>query len=407
MTTRAPHVGSTREHGLDLLRAAAILAVIAFHAADLSGASTAVHRVFAFGWMGVDLFFVLSGFLIGRQVFKTRVDSQPGFLAEFWTKRWLRTLPLYYVVLFTCAVIKPALFHVPFKGSIWHFATFTQNYVGPRDFVASWSLCVEEQFYLVLPIVVVLFASRVAFPAWGWLVPVAASAATRAVVWWTASARPVGVRFEDQIHWPTHTHLDGLSIGLFLAATEVGWRAWSARAKWTAAAAGLLLWLSTCATFGPYAGRNIWSAVFVYPLISSAFALLVVGVHGIVLPRLIHRGVESIALWSYGGYLWHGLVVRLIDRSSAKLGSWSVQAACFVAATFALAGLTYHLVERPMLAARDRILDARSRIWARGLVRARRLALRSANQGLRDASMNTLSASSDSAGTRSDTPFSA
>ena len=140
--------------------------VVAFHAIDLSGASATIHRVFAYGWMGVDLFFVLSGFLIGRQAFKPRVETPARFLEAFWTKRWLRTLPLYYVVLFTCAVIKPALFHVPFKGDIWHFATFTQNYMAPRDFVASWSLCVEEQFYLVLPLFVVAMSPR-ALPPMG------------------------------------------------------------------------------------------------------------------------------------------------------------------------------------------------------------------------------------------------
>src|SRR6478609_9066311 len=120
MTNRTQQDESTREHGLDLLRAAAILMVVSFHAVDLSGASATIHRVFAYGWMGVDLFFVLSGFLIGRQAFRPRVETPARFLESFWTKRWLRTLPLYYVVLFTCAVIKPALFHVPFKGDVWH-----------------------------------------------------------------------------------------------------------------------------------------------------------------------------------------------------------------------------------------------------------------------------------------------
>ena len=100
--------------------------------------------------------------------------------------------------------------------------------------------------------------------------------------------------------------------------------------------------------------------MLVFPLISAAFGLLLVGARGLVLPRIVHRGVEAIALWSYGAYLWHGLVMRLVDRSSGRFGSWPMQAASFVLATFALACATYYLVERPMLAVRDRLLTARA-----------------------------------------------
>ena len=92
----------------------------------------------------------------------------------------------------------------------------------------------------------------------------------------------------------------------------------------------------------------------------AAFALMLVGVRGLVLPHLFHRVVEPIALGSYGAYLWFGLVSRLVDRSSRRLGgNWPLEAACFIAGTFALACVTYHLVEKPMLALRDRLLAAR------------------------------------------------
>jgi peptidoglycan/LPS O-acetylase OafA/YrhL len=363
MTDSAQQFGSTREHGLDLLRAAAILMVVSFHAGDLSGTPAALYRVLAFGWMGVDLFFVLSGFLIGRQVLKPRVDSPGRFLESFWTKRWLRTLPLYYVVLFFHAVVKPAVFHVPFKGSVWRFATFTQNYAAPLDFVASWSLCVEEQFYLFLPLVVVAMGRR-RLPRWGWLVPLAASAVMRAFLWRTLSASgPIGDRFQTQIHWPTHTHLDGLSLGLVLAATERIWSAWPARRKRGIATCGLLLWVATCVALGPSGRRTVWTAVLLFPLVSAAFALMLVGVRGLVLPRLFHRVIESIALLSYGAYLWFGLVSRLVNRSSERLGgNWPLEVACFVAGTFAFACVTYHVVERPALVLRDRLLAARVRV---------------------------------------------
>jgi len=225
-----------REHGLDLLRASAILLVLFYHSADLPTPPEAIAEVLRFGWMGVDLFFVLSGFLIGRQVFATPAGvPATSKLRTFWIKRWFRTLPLYYVVLLAYFA-KPFVFHVPFKGEAWRFLTFTQNFAPLTDFIPSWSLCVEEQFYLGFPIVAFVLLARQRVGAWFWLVPLVASVVFRYVVW--AGAQPEGVTYEtwgDKILWVTYTHLDGISVGVFLAATERSWSRWSAGARGLAA----------------------------------------------------------------------------------------------------------------------------------------------------------------------------
>jgi peptidoglycan/LPS O-acetylase OafA/YrhL len=90
-----------RVPALDLLRSLAIISVLLVHTLVFFNNSESVfYTIFSFGWIGVDLFFLLSGFLIGNQAFKTS-DSTPNPILTFIVKRLFRTLPLYYVVLFT------------------------------------------------------------------------------------------------------------------------------------------------------------------------------------------------------------------------------------------------------------------------------------------------------------------
>lgn len=121
MSARVGPTAHAREVGLDVLRAMAITAVLAFHSLDCVPCTpSAAAKFFRHGWLGVDLFFVLSGFLISRQVFRERAHRDVGAaLKVFWTRRWFRTLPLYFLILFVNSVVKPALFHAPFRGDVW------------------------------------------------------------------------------------------------------------------------------------------------------------------------------------------------------------------------------------------------------------------------------------------------
>jgi len=125
------------------------------------------------GWMGVDLFFVLSGYLIGNQVISAFAWGEGLSLKTFFARRLLRTLPNYYVVLALYFVFSAEL-----AGSatapIWRFLSFTQN-IGlhfGETFSHSWSLCVEEQFYVILPLVAVMIAryKKSLKLAWGILI---------------------------------------------------------------------------------------------------------------------------------------------------------------------------------------------------------------------------------------------
>ena len=344
-----------RRDGLDVLRALAIVAVLFFHAPAvvLDVLPFTVRKAFAHGWMGVDLFFVLSGYLVGRQVF-TQHAAQ-GTVAElrtFWLKRWGRTLPLYYVVLAFYA-LKPWTFGTPFNGGGWHFVFFLQNYTALSDFVQSWSLCVEEHFYLVLPLLAFGLRGR-QWPAWVWWLPVAVSLTAR---WMTWRELPPDVPLPQLpmfLGWPTLHHLDGLAVGVFLAKTAPVWQRWAPSRRTACGVLGaavLVLTIGVCGAL-PVGVYGLW----VYTGLSLGFGGLLVGIESMQVSAGPRWGIYQVAVLSYGAYLWHGAVVRVIERTGLSLGAWPVDLLVYLCATLGVAWVTYVTVEQPGLKWRDRLL---------------------------------------------------
>ncbi len=155
---------------LDGLRALAVFVVVEHNISLVSGGEglllhqleSMLHR----GWMGVQLFFVLSGFLITRILLETR--RSPEYFRSFYSRRALRIFPLYYATLIFLFLLLPALGQtpsvlaedMPFSRQVWLWA-YLSNWTGPRGLGGGsppvfhfWSLAVEEQFYLLWPLVV-------------------------------------------------------------------------------------------------------------------------------------------------------------------------------------------------------------------------------------------------------------
>lgn len=150
-----------RIFGLDLMRAAAIVLVVGVHAGDLLDAHWPNNTFFS-GIDGVDVFFVLSGYLIGsillRYLHNTAVPWHER-LFDFWRRRWLRTLPNYYLFL----VINILLLHWGYARGLLNvnalaYFAMLQNLIVPLDlfFWESWSLAVEEWFYVLFPVLLIL-----------------------------------------------------------------------------------------------------------------------------------------------------------------------------------------------------------------------------------------------------------
>ena len=149
-----------RVYGLDIMRALAIIFVVLEHGLMLDKANT------TFPWIklinGVELFFVLSGFLIGGMLIKA-FEKPEGFgirtVGTFWIRRWFRTLPNYYLVLLlNIFVVYFGIIHEDFSQCNWKFFFFLQNFSGPfvDFFWESWSLSIEEWFYLLFPVILLI-----------------------------------------------------------------------------------------------------------------------------------------------------------------------------------------------------------------------------------------------------------
>jgi len=144
--------------GLDLLRAIAIAWVMLYY---VTSYGVRLPDVIEFGWMGVDLFFVLSGFLIGWQLLKpTTLGARPEW-GRFFIRRAFSVLPAYWVVVAAYFAF-PVIRESPYIQPAWQFLSFTQNLFADDDKARALShvcsLCIEEHFYLLLPAAVWLLS---------------------------------------------------------------------------------------------------------------------------------------------------------------------------------------------------------------------------------------------------------
>jgi peptidoglycan/LPS O-acetylase OafA/YrhL len=212
--TTAPYQNRSHYPALDGLRGLAILLVIFYH-------NFGFINYFFFGWLGVDLFFVLSGFLITDILLKTR--NSPKYLKNFYIRRVLRIFPLYYFTLLIFLVLIPILnLHVLnldyyVQNQIWFWA-YLQNwlfifYPSPDNTAALnhfWSLAVEEQFYLLWPFVLLVFRKPKGIIYL--LIALLVSVITLRFILWT-------YQIENLAYFNLYTfsRIDGICIGSLLA----------------------------------------------------------------------------------------------------------------------------------------------------------------------------------------------
>lgn len=148
-----------RVFGLDILRALAILFVVIGHGIKILPNGNIIKRVSMYlDFDGVSIFFVLSGFLIGGILIRTLETQKVNLktLFNFWVRRWMRTLPNYFFVLFLLVIILPLIYTGSIEDSLTkkiNYVFFIQNFntKHPYFFPEAWSLSIEEWFYLLIP----------------------------------------------------------------------------------------------------------------------------------------------------------------------------------------------------------------------------------------------------------------
>jgi peptidoglycan/LPS O-acetylase OafA/YrhL len=345
-----PH-GMTYQPGLDGVRGLAVAAVVAFHLGldEVSG-----------GYLGVSLFFTLSGFLIGTVILNEIVTTGHFSLPAFWRRRARRLLPPALLTLAVVAVgrIVTADLGTTARGDIvasglnvanWHFlaqgSSYAELFGGPSAVLHFWSLAIEEQFYLVVGLVAVVLAGHTRRP----LGVVFALATTTAVA---SFVLPIVLDASlDRIYYGSDTRGGELMVGVAAAAVFVSARrriALLTREPWLAIAAGgalaatLMLWF--VATPGTESLRR-----GLLPLTAVCSLLLILGAvlpAGPVAAITRTRPLVWLGGVSYALYLVHWPVIVVADRLTDSR-SWG-RSMAIVGVSLAASQLSALAVERPV-----------------------------------------------------------
>lgn len=360
--------------GLDLVRAVAILWVMAFHA-YAAGLIDGEHCVIAQGWIGVDLFFALSGYLIGGQLLRPFARGDPAQLRRFYARRLLRTLPPYAVVL-ALYFAAPMWREQPQIQPFWQFISFTENLFadmrGPKAFSHVWSLCIEEQFYLVAPLAVWLLMRRptAAKAVIALAAAVAAGLAWRGFEWVHTLAplqqaaghrHPFWVAWQETIYYATPARLDDLIGGVTLAVVRVfrpaAWARLMGHANLALAfgvgAIGAAVWLSLQTPC-------LLNTLVEFPILGLGTTLVVAAgaSDGSLISRWRVPGAGLVAAMAYSLYLTHKEAYHLVRLAGG--GALDHQPALRLALCGGLAlvvgAALYRAVEGPALGWRDRMM---------------------------------------------------
>jgi peptidoglycan/LPS O-acetylase OafA/YrhL len=357
-----------RHFGLDLCRALAIGLVLASHGRlFVESVLPAAGVLRVGGFLGVELFFVLSGFLIGTILYRDLVLSGGSDLGRFWVRRWMRTLPAYYLYLGLNILAGAAglTTELPWD-QLPAYVTFTQNLAWPHPlfFGEAWSLSVEEAFYLVLPALALALITLTGNRRRGFLLAVLLIGALSLLAR-IAVVLALDPAFDAGVRKIVVLRLDALMMGVLLAVvclerpalSQVGQQP-VVRIAALVLVVGAVAWSLRPLT---QLDASVASRILLFVAASAACAALIVtSLSWRSQSGVVAQAVRKLALWSYSAYLANLLVRQLlepvIDRGHV-LAAWS-GLALFLVGTLALSAITYRFVERPFLAWRDRLASA-------------------------------------------------
>ena len=369
---------------LDGLRAFAIILVLFFHYSVLyqefsgsyyRGFFNAVSRWFMQnGWVGVDLFLVLSGYLIAHHLIKNqgRIKDRT-FLWLYAQKRILRTFPLYFGVM---ALIMLGLIpHYQPEVSMtdfWIHLFFWQDYTGSNILIPMWSLATEEKFYLLAPLLFFVVKPDKFLLAAGTIIGLAV--AVFAIKSWILTQSPEVRHYNSYFYTnraPFHYAVWSIAVGVGVAFLRPDMKNATARyVSWLVMITLMVLALILCQVdlFKPkhWAMANLW-----HLLVVLLFGFLVWGCirasGSAVLAWLRWRFLRIIAVLSYALYLCHYMTVFIVNRwvkQYVRLEEPWAQTLSFLAIyltlSFVTALLLHYLIEKPFLILKDRI-DVKSR----------------------------------------------
>jgi peptidoglycan/LPS O-acetylase OafA/YrhL len=362
-----------RIFGLDLMRASAIVMVLCSHILWIYPKSSGIiSQLFAlFGFLGVENFFVLSGFLIGRILFKLFIkdDFRINTVFCFLKRRWFRTLPNYFLILLLNIAIASFMGFSIFE-EIYYFV-FIQNFASDINafFPESWSLSVEEWAYFLVPfslyigslfvkqinkskqfifvvlvLMLIFIVNKIIYNF---------STSNTTLDQWNVSLKAVVIY-----------RIDSILIGIVASWLSINYTEFWKKNKIILAFAGGLLFVLMFLGGGFYrilieTNPFFWNVLYL-PITSIMFALfLPLFSQWETAPNWISKPITFVSLVSYSVYLLHySIILQLmknyIDTSSYSYFQLHLFTFCFLLITFFLSFLLYKFFEKPLMNLRDR-----------------------------------------------------
>ncbi len=359
----------SRNIGLDLCRTIAILAVVFGHMLNHSEPLASLRGLGFIGLFGVDLFFCLSGFLIGRILItdsQTWGTSPNAGLVRFWYRRWMRTLPLYFF--FLLVWLKWDWQGATTLGEQLPYLVFAQNLAWPMTdfYLLTWSLAVEEWFYFLFPLLLLAFVGFGTSARRGVLFAILGFIVLPFIARIFVSEQISGaIHFDEGVRHIVIYRLDAIGFGVAMAYLYCLHRPVFEKigTLWYLFVIPLVLVIAMPKMGYPYFAHNALGLSIYLTVSGAVFAGVIPFFNNMRVSRttLVTRFILLTSKLSYSMYLGHIIAFIFAIRLLKWAGLYEaiypnpwITYPLFTLATFALAAGTYHLVERPFLWLRDR-----------------------------------------------------
>lgn len=345
-------------HWLDVCRASAILLVLLSHGRRLLLPIFPDAQLFKFGgFLGVEIFFVLSGFLIGSIIIEksSKSDSRWCWIPKFWGRRFLRTYPNYLLFLLLNWLIidtwRPE--SIP---ELWRYMIFTQSLLSPHPgfFGEAWSLVIEEIFYFLIPVIMLL--------TWRGSAVLTLLVALFLLLVFSLTMRIVFVYSEpeltfNQVRSTALLRLDSIMIGVLTSYLYYYGELWRDRIIKMAPFFSLLLIPVIIISMQPdeVMDNSFLLKVMLFPMANLAAASLLVWGMNLRVNKLFYRLVKPVARWSYSAYLVNILVLSAMGfylpnvTENTAIFYWLG----FIFTTLIVSAVIYNFFERNILLWRD------------------------------------------------------
>lgn len=353
---------------LDFLRGGSILLVLGAH-----------HNVSAkwmqMGWMGVDIFFVLSGFLVSGLLFSEYKRKQKNEIGKFLLRRGLKIYPMFYFLVVITVIVRLIGHREIGLRSIAIETFYLQNYEKGL-WLHTWSLAIEEHFYLLLAFLVFCFG--LGRNSLKWLIPFICfvNLLCLALRIYTLHLSSTGALYFSSFHEkflrqvsPTHLRIDSLLFGVLLSYLYAFYKEqcneWVQKYR-----IGLSVLLAGLCTFVSCFGMfEEFTLTFGFSINYLTFGLLLMllvyqqkeyeSLRDMFLIGLPIKAFEKIGLYSYGIYLWHLPVENwlIVPMQQRHIGNHFAQTVLYFMFSAGIGIITTHLLERPVLHLREKYVN--------------------------------------------------